>query len=138
MFKQKVAQYIQNKQLFHETDKLLVALSGGADSVALLRVLLELGYPCEAAHCNFHLRGEESDRDERFVRDLCQCFNIKLHVVHFQTEKIAEEKHISIEMAARELRYEWFEKLRLEIGAAYICVAHHRDDSVEKIGRAHV
>lgn len=131
MFKQKVAQYIQKKQLFQETDKLLVALSGGADSVALLRVLLELGYPCEAAHCNFHLRGEESDRDERFVRDLCQRFNITLHVANFQTEKIAEEKHISIEMAARELRYEWFEKLRLEIGAAYICVAHHRDDSVE-------
>lgn len=131
MLKQKVAQYIQNKQLFQETDKLLVALSGGADSVALLRVLLELGYPCEVAHCNFHLRGEESDRDERFVRDLCQRFNITLHVAHFQTEKISEEKHISIEMAARELRYEWFEKLRLETGAAYICVAHHRDDSVE-------
>lgn len=131
MFKQKVAQYIEKKQLFQETDKLLVALSGGADSVALLRVLLELGYPCEAAHCNFHLRDEESDRDEGFVRDLCRHLNITLHVTHFQTEKVAEEKHLSIEMAARELRYEWFEKLRLETGAAFICVAHHRDDSVE-------
>lgn len=131
MFRQKVAQYIQKKQLFQETDKLLVALSGGADSVALLRVLLELGYSCEAAHCNFHLRGEESDRDERFVRDLCNNLNITLHVVHFQTEKIASEKHISIEMAARELRYEWFEKRRLETGADYICVAHHQGDSVE-------
>ena len=131
MFRQKVAQYIQKRQLFQETDKLLVALSGGADSVALLRVLLELGYSCEAAHCNFHLRGEESDRDERFVRDLCNNFNITLHVAHFQTEKIALEKHLSIEMAARELRYEWFEKLRLETGADYICVAHHQGDSVE-------
>lgn len=131
MFRQKVAQYIEKKQLFTEANKLLVALSGGADSVALLRVLQELGYSCEAAHCNFHLRDAESDRDERFVRDLCQRFNITLHVAHFQTEKIVEEKHISIEMAARELRYEWFEKLRLETSAAYICVAHHRDDSVE-------
>ena len=131
MFRQKVAQYIQKKQLFQETDKLLVALSGGADSVALLRVLLELGYSCEAAHCNFHLRGEESDRDERFVHDLCNNLNITLHVAHFQTENIASEKHLSIEMAARELRYEWFEKLRLETGADYICVAHHQGDSVE-------
>ena len=104
MFRQKVAQYIEKQQLFTEANKLLVALSGGADSVALLRVLLELGYSCEAAHCNFHLRDAESNRDERFVRDLCQRFNITLHVAHFQTKKISEEKHLSIEMAARELR----------------------------------
>ena len=69
MFHWNIQKYIEEKQLFTLHDKVLVALSGGADSVALLRVLLVLGYHCEAAHCNFHLRGEESDRDERFVKD---------------------------------------------------------------------
>jgi tRNA(Ile)-lysidine synthase len=108
-----------------------VALSGGADSVALLRLLLHLGYTCEAAHCNFHLRGAESDRDEEFVRCLCREQETVLHTVHFDTEKEAKERHISIEMAARELRYDWFEEVRKECGASVIAVAHHRDDSVE-------
>jgi len=133
MLKQKVGHFIKEKQLFAPNDKLLVALSGGADSVSLLRVLLELGFTCEAAHCNFHLRGEESDRDESFVTNLCKSFNIPLHIVHFQTEAVATERHISIEMAARELRYEWFDKLRTETGAQWVCVAHHQDDSVETI-----
>lgn len=110
MEKEKVAQYINQKQLFVPTDKVLVALSGGADSVALLCLLKDLGYDCEAAHCNFHLRGEESDRDEAFVRQLCAKQQIRLHTIHFDTIRTAEERHISIEMAARELRYEWFEK----------------------------
>ena len=108
-----------------------MALSGGADSVALLRLLLHLGYTCEAAHCNFHLRGAESDRDEEFVRCLCREQETVLHTVHFDTEKEAKERHISIEMAARELRYDWFEEVRKECGASVIAVAHHRDDSVE-------
>lgn len=129
----KVAQFIEREQLFKQEDKVLVALSGGADSVALLRILLSLGYTCEAAHCNFHLRGGESDRDERFVRQLCGKLKVRLHAVHFNTEQTAGERHISIEMAARELRYEWFEKVRKECGAAVIAVAHHRDDSVETV-----
>lgn len=131
MFQSKINQYIDEKQLFGRRAKVLVALSGGADSVALLRVLLALGYRCEAAHCNFHLRAEESDRDEQFVRRLCENLSVKLHVVHFDTVAYAARNHISIEMAAREMRYEWFEKLRLEVGAEVIAVAHHRDDSVE-------
>lgn len=131
MFRKKVNRYIEEKALFGLRDKVLVALSGGADSVALLRVLLALGYTCEAAHCNFHLRGEESDRDERFVHQLCKKWNIALHVVHFDTKRYAAEHHVSIEMAAREMRYEWFEKLRQERDATVIAVAHHRDDSVE-------
>lgn len=131
MFRKKVNRYIEEKALFGLRDKVLVALSGGADSVALLRVLLALGYTCEAAHCNFHLRGEESDRDERFVHQLCKKWNIALRVVHFDTKLYAAEHRISIEMAAREMRYEWFEKLRQERGATVIAVAHHRDDSVE-------
>lgn len=130
-YKHQIQRFIEEQQLFTPADKILVALSGGADSVALLRVLIEGGYTCECAHCNFHLRGKESDRDEAFVRSLCQSLEIPLHVIHFDTKAYATEKHISIEMAARELRYEWFEKVRTEIGATVIAVAHHRDDNVE-------
>ena len=133
MFKNKINRYITEKGLFGLTDKVLVALSGGADSVALLRVLLQLGYRCEAAHCNFHLRGEESDRDEAFVVRLCETLRVPLHKVDFQTKEYAAGKGISIEMAARELRYAWFESLLPVCGARVIAVAHHRDDSVETL-----
>lgn len=131
MFKNRIDRFITVNALFGLADKVLVALSGGADSVALLRVLLQLGYRCEAAHCNFHLRGEESDRDEAFVTRLCQDLEIPLHKVNFDTTGYAAQKGISIEMAARELRYEWFGTLLGECGAAVVAVAHHRDDSVE-------
>lgn len=131
MEKERVIQYINQEQLFAPTDKVLIALSGGADSVALLCLLQTLGYDCEAAHCNFHLRGEESDRDEAFVRRLCAKRQVHLHTTHFDTTRIAEERHISIEMAARELRYEWFDEVRKACNAAVTAVAHHQDDSVE-------
>ena len=131
MLIKKVEKYIEERQLLAPGYKVLVALSGGGDSVALLRVLLKLGYVCEAAHCNFHLRGDESNRDEAFVRNLCASLQIPLHVVDFNTEKYAKTNGVSIEMAARTLRYDWFEKVRVESGADVIAVAHHRDDSVE-------
>ena len=131
MFKHRVQKFIEEKALFTLQDKVLVALSGGADSVALLRVLLSLGYTCECMHCNFHLRGEESDRDEAFVKALCEEYSVLLHVTHFDTETYAKEHHQSIEMAARELRYAWFHQLKEERKASVIAVAHHRDDSVE-------
>ena len=130
-YKNRILHYIEERNLFALNDKVLVALSGGADSVALLRVLIDLGYTCECAHCNFHLRGEESNQDEQFVRSLCRELHIPFHVKHFDTELYSKEKQISIEMAARELRYSWFEEIRKETGAAVIAVAHHRDDSVE-------
>ena len=133
MEKKKVAQYIARERLLDAGDRVIVALSGGADSVALLLLLTELGYACEAAHCNFHLRGEESDRDERFVRRLCEERRIPLHVVHFDTTRHAAERHISLEMAARELRYRWFEDLRREREADAVAVAHHADDSIETL-----
>lgn len=117
--------------MFGKDERILVALSGGADSVALLRVLLANGYVCEAAHCNFHLRGDESVRDENFVRQLTEQLGVPLHVTHFNTTEYASQQGVSIEMAARELRYGWFEEVRQRIGASVIAVAHHRDDSVE-------
>ncbi|WP_455666902.1 tRNA lysidine(34) synthetase TilS [Phocaeicola sp.] len=131
MFHHEIDKYIEEKQLLTLRDRVLVALSGGADSVALLRVLLALGYRCEAAHCNFHLRGEESNRDEQFVRELCRGLGVALHVTHFDTTAYAARHHVSIEMAAREMRYRWFEQLRQEREMSVIAVAHHRDDSVE-------
>lgn len=133
MFKRNVQKFIKENELLEDKDRILVALSGGADSVALIRVLLSLNYSCECAHCNFHLRGEESDRDEKFVRSLCQKLSIPLHVIHFETETYAQENHLSIEMAARKLRYEWFELLRDKRDLSAIAVAHHLDDSVETV-----
>ena len=129
----KVEAYIRKHQLLDTNELYLVALSGGADSVALLLLLQEHGYRIHAAHCNFHLRGEESDRDEAFCVELCNNHGIDLHRVHFDTRTYADLHKVSIEMAARELRYKWFCQLRADIGAAGICVAHHRDDSVETV-----
>lgn len=112
---------------------LLVALSGGADSVCLLLVLKELGYPVHALHCNFELRGVESDSDEAFCRRLCRQHDITLSVHHFRTRSYAQRHHLSIEMAARKLRYQWFEEQRQELGAEAVCVAHHRDDNIETL-----
>ena len=111
----------------------LVALSGGPDSVALLRMMHDEGYHVEAAHCNFRLRGAESDRDEAFCKALCEKTGTKLHLVHFDTKAFAELRGISIEMAARELRYQWFTHLAEDIGAEGVCIAHHSDDQVETI-----
>jgi tRNA(Ile)-lysidine synthase len=92
-----------------------------------------MGCQLHAVHCNFHLRGEESDRDERFCEQLCQQKNIPFHRIHFDTMTYAETHQVSVEMAARELRYRYFEQLRKDIGAAGVCVAHHRDDTVETV-----
>ena len=129
----KVKRYIEKYKLLNTNELYLVALSGGADSVALLLLLKNAGFNVHAAHCNFHLRGDESDRDEAFCVELCQRLGVELHRAHFDTREYAELHKVSIEMAARELRYKWFEQLRRDIGAAGICVAHHRDDSVETV-----
>lgn len=113
--------------------KLLAGVSGGADSVALLHYLIEEGHEVVAAHCNFHLRGEESDRDEKFVRGLCATLGVPLVVGHFDTASYARDHGISIEMAARRQRYGWFERQRGECGAERICVAHHAGDRAETL-----
>lgn len=121
------------KNLLSPDKKYIVALSGGADSTALLRLLLSLNYNVSAAHCNFHLRGDESDRDERFCKDLCERLGVTLHCAHFDTKAYAELHGVSIEMAARTLRYDYFFKLVDDLDYEGVCVAHHRDDSVETV-----
>lgn len=129
----KVDTYTKKHNLLNTNDLYLVALSGGADSVALLLWMQEAGYRIHAAHCNFHLRGEESDRDEAFCQALCERLDIPLHLAHFDTHEYAALHQVSIEMAARELRYRWFGQLCRDVEAAAVCVAHHRDDSVETV-----
>lgn len=129
----KIKRFIASGHLLRVDALYLVALSGGADSVALLLCLKELGYRVEAVHCNFQLRGEESMRDERFCEELCQRENIPLHKVHFDTQSYADLHKVSIEMAARELRYHYFFQLKEALEAEGICVGHHKEDSVETV-----
>lgn len=130
---QKIKTYIIEKGLFKADATLIVGFSGGADSMALLDILTLLGYRCIAVHCNFHLRGEESDDDARFVKKWCKENDIEFTSIDFDTKQYAADKKISIEMAARELRYSWFEVMRQQYNADAIAVAHHKDDSVETV-----
>ena len=132
----RVLKYIRDKELLEKGDRVLVCVSGGADSIALLDVLQRGGYECVVAHCNFHLRGEESDRDEMFVRQVCTRREAKverLEIKHFNTVDYAKEKGLSIEMAARELRYQWFAEVALEKKCRAIAVAHHQNDQAETV-----
>lgn len=132
-FKEKVKNCIARHELLEREHPVLVALSGGADSVALACVLQDLGYKIEAAHCNFCLRGAESERDEAFVTDFCQRRKIVLHRRCFSTHAYAHEHHVSIEMAARTLRYDFFEQLLQERELDCVAVAHHREDNTETV-----
>ncbi|MDR0332234.1 MAG: tRNA lysidine(34) synthetase TilS [Dysgonamonadaceae bacterium] len=129
----KVQKYIHDNKLLSPHAKVIVGLSGGMDSVVMLDALMLLGYSCIAAHCNFHLRGEESNRDADFVKKWCESIEIPFVSTDFDTQKYAADKKISIEMAARELRYSWFETIRQQYDAEAIVVAHHKDDSVETV-----
>ena len=131
--KQRVSEYIRKRGLLKPEGHYLVALSGGADSVCLLLLLKQLGYSVEAIHCNFHLRGDESDRDESFCRQLCDEQQIKLHLVHFDTQAYAQLHKVSIEMAARQLRYRHFAQLCHDAEFQGVCVAHHQDDVAETV-----
>lgn len=124
----KVEALLREHHVSPDVGPMLCGLSGGADSVALVLVLKELGYDVRALHCNFQLRGEESERDEGFVRQFCADHDIPLLTTRFDTRSEAARSGESIEMAARRLRYKWFKEVRQE-GA--ICVAHHADDNVE-------
>ncbi|MFM2049241.1 MAG: hypothetical protein RI955_1789, partial [Bacteroidota bacterium] len=127
----RLIEFIAAQKLFSATEKIIVACSGGCDSVLLSILLHQLNYKIAVAHCNFKLRGDEANEDEQFVKTLAEQLKIDFHVVHFDTEKYAIENKLSIQQAARNLRYEWFEKLRIEIGFDKIATAHHLNDSIE-------
>lgn len=129
----RVQRYIAQNALLSPGGKVLVCVSGGADSVALLDVLSRAGYTCFVAHCNFHLRGEESMRDERFVRALAERMGVTLEVVDFDTMSYARSHAVGIEVAARELRYAWFAEVARTHGCEAIAVAHHQHDQAETV-----
>ena len=120
------------KNLFTQKDKLLLAVSGGIDSVVLCELCHKAGYSFIIAHCNFQLRGEESERDEKFVRSLGEKYNVVVLVQRFNTEQYATNNKVSVQVAARELRYQWFEELiKKDNKAGYLVTAHHADDNLE-------
>jgi len=139
---------IAKQNLFQKNDYLLLAVSGGADSVALCELCFQAGFTFEIAHCNFQLRGEESDRDEEFVRTLGEKYGTRVFVKKFDTKGYAEEKRISIQVAARELRYSWFEQLLSNLQpstlniqlasfnrhfSSWLLTAHHANDNIETL-----
>lgn len=129
----KIRRYIEFNQLFEPNDPLLLAVSGGVDSMVLLHLLKQLGYNFAVAHMNFGLRGNDSKLDELFVIDTCEGLNIKYHIKEVDTQMYMVEHKCSVQVAARELRYKWFNELKSEFSYKYLLTAHHSDDSVETI-----
>jgi len=129
----RVLKYIRDNRLLEKGDRVLVCVSGGADSVALLDVLQRGGYECHVAHCNFHLRGEESNRDEQFAKEMCAKMGVILHNHSFDTISTAKTIERSIEMTARILRYKWFDEVAQANGCKAIAVAHHQNDQAETL-----
>ncbi|HAP17691.1 MAG TPA: tRNA lysidine(34) synthetase TilS, partial [Butyricimonas virosa] len=120
----------------HEIDEkagFIIAVSGGADSITLLHAFKYLNLRIHALHCNFNLRGKESNMDEQFVKRFCETYGIPMSVKRFDTQEYAKKKGISIEMAARELRYDWFEEMRQKKKMDYIVVGHHANDLAETL-----
>ena len=140
---QQYKDFIEKENLFSPKDKLLLAVSGGVDSVVLCELCKQAGYDFLIAHCNFQLRGEESERDENFVKSLGEKYQVEVKVKKFETEKFAEERKLSIQEAARVLRYEWFDELvgSQESGVrsqksqlrTHLLTAHHANDNAETV-----
>ena len=130
---EKVKLFIRDSELIQEKDKILIAVSGGRDSIVLLMLLHNLKFSLEVAHCNYQLREEESNADEEFVKVLCEKLNIAFHSKRFETIASAKKEGVSIQMKARELRYSWFSELIQEHSLTKIATAHHLDDQLETI-----
>lgn len=130
---EKFIAYIKKESLFQSTDKLLLAVSGGVDSVVLCVLCKQAGYSFSIAHCNFKLRGDASDRDEKFVQEMAEKYDVPFYVKSFDTASIAVDTKKSIEETARNLRYQWFESLRSENNSNHIVTAHHADDNIETV-----
>ncbi|NLN30257.1 MAG: tRNA lysidine(34) synthetase TilS, partial [Bacteroidales bacterium] len=127
----KFGEYIEQNGLIRENEKILLAVSGGIDSMVMTDLFIRSGKEIGIAHCNFTLRGEESQADEEFVEKYAADHNISFFSVRFDTMTYAREKKISIQMAARDLRYSWFEKTRKKQGFDLIAVAHNLNDNIE-------
>jgi len=125
--------HIKNNKLADRQETLMLAVSGGIDSVVMTDLFYEAGYSCIILHCNFGLRGQESDGDEAFVRSLAAKYEFPVYVKHFDTEGYAEENGISIQMAARDLRYAWFDEMAKQHDISRIATAHNLNDSVETV-----
>lgn len=130
---QKFTNHILQQQLFEASDHVLLAVSGGKDSVLMAQLFKQAGFNFSIAHCNFNLRADESQRDELFVKMLAEEMQVPFHVVHFDTKGFSQAHKISTQMAARQLRYGWFEELRQAHGYAHIAVAHHQNDAIETV-----
>lgn len=128
---QRFKDYIARQDILQTRRTVLLAVSGGRDSVCLVDLMHAAGYSFAIAHCNFHLRGEESNRDQRFVADMAHRLGVPFHTADFDTRTVAAEQGLSVEEAARELRYRWFSSLCREHRYPCLVTAHHADDSVE-------
>ncbi|MDF1671877.1 MAG: tRNA lysidine(34) synthetase TilS [Vicingaceae bacterium] len=128
---EKFKTYYINNELFKQSDKVLLAVSGGKDSMAMLQLFIADKLDFGVAHCNFNLRGAESDADEQLVKSVCEKYSIPFYQNSFDTIKYAAENGISIQMAARDLRYNWFEELINENGYSFVATAHHKNDVAE-------
>lgn len=125
--------YVKENKLFKKQDKILLAVSGGKDSMLMLWFFAQAKIAYEIAHCNFQLRGKESDLDELLVKDYAEQLGIPFHVKRFDTIDYAEKHKLSIQMAAREMRYNWFEELRIQHNCAFTAIAQHKNDHVETV-----
>jgi len=123
--------HIKKNHTFLVKSKLLIAVSGGLDSVVLTHLCHKMKLNFSLVHCNFHLRGNESDVDENFVLQLAEDLDIEVFIEHFETENYAKEHQLSVQMAARELRYQWFNDLMSQLKFDYLLTAHHTDDNLE-------
>lgn len=123
--------YIQQQKLFSAKEKILLTVSGGMDSVVMCELFHFAGLKFGIAHCNFQLRGKESDGDEAFVKALAKKYKVEFHSVKFNTSAFAKKNKLSTQIAARELRYKWFEEIKNGFNYKYIATAHHQDDSIE-------
>ena len=124
---------ITKNTLFNKSDKLLLAFSGGIDSVVLADLLQRAGYSFELAHCNFQLRGAEANGDTDFCNRYADSIGVRCHVAYFDTKTYATEHKLSIQMAARELRYQWFKELIASLGFSTVLTAHHANDAIETL-----